>query len=118
MDRNSIDWAGSFPALTTPFDQEGRIDEKAFAANVDRLIAAGANGFVVAGCTGEFWSLSHEERKRYYELARRGRRRPRYGHRRHGRRDGRRDGEAHQHGEQGRRRRRPDPAALFREAHR
>jgi 4-hydroxy-tetrahydrodipicolinate synthase len=69
MDRNSIDWAGSFPALTTPFDQKGRIDEKAFAANVERLIAAGSNGFVVAGCTGEFWSLSHEERKRYYELA-------------------------------------------------
>ncbi len=69
MDRNSIDWAGSFPAMTTPFDQDGKIDEKAFAENVDRLIAAGADGFVVAGCTGEFWTLSHEERKRYYDLA-------------------------------------------------
>ena len=69
MDRNSIDWAGAFPALTTPFTKDGRIDEKAFAANVDRLIAAGANGFVVAGCTGEFWTLSHDERKRYYDLA-------------------------------------------------
>jgi 4-hydroxy-tetrahydrodipicolinate synthase len=69
VDRNSIEWSGSFPAMTTPFDKDGKIDEKAFAANVDRLIAAGADGFVVAGCTGEFWTLSHEERARYYELA-------------------------------------------------
>jgi 4-hydroxy-tetrahydrodipicolinate synthase len=69
MDRNSIDWSGAFPAMTTPFDTNGQIDEKAFAASVDRLVAAGADGFVVAGCTGEFWSLTHDERKRYYELA-------------------------------------------------
>jgi 4-hydroxy-tetrahydrodipicolinate synthase len=69
MDRNSINWSGAFPAMTTPFDANGQIDEKAFAASVDRLVAAGADGFVVAGCTGEFWSLTHDERKRYYELA-------------------------------------------------
>ena len=69
MDRNSIDWSGVFPALTTPFDANGKIDEKAFAASVDRLIDAGVDGFVVAGCTGEFWTLSHEERARYYDLA-------------------------------------------------
>jgi 4-hydroxy-tetrahydrodipicolinate synthase len=55
--------------MTTPFDDDGKIDEKEFAASVDRLIDAGADGFVVAGCTGEFWTLSHEERARYYELA-------------------------------------------------
>jgi 4-hydroxy-tetrahydrodipicolinate synthase len=69
MDRNSIDWSGVFPAMTTPFDDDDKIDEKEFAASVDRLIDAGANGFVVAGCTGEFWTLSHEERARYYNLA-------------------------------------------------
>jgi 4-hydroxy-tetrahydrodipicolinate synthase len=69
MDRDSIDWSGSFPAMTTPFDQSGRIDETAFAANIDRLIEAGADGFVVAGCTGEFWTLSHEERARIYDIA-------------------------------------------------
>jgi 4-hydroxy-tetrahydrodipicolinate synthase len=69
MDRNSIDWSGVFPAMTTPFDDDNKIDEKEFAASVDRLIDAGANGFVVAGCTGEFWTLSHEERERYYSLA-------------------------------------------------
>jgi 4-hydroxy-tetrahydrodipicolinate synthase len=69
MDRNSINWSGAFPAMTTPFDPANKLDEKAFVASVDRLIAAGADGFVVAGCTGEFWALTHNERKRYYELA-------------------------------------------------
>ena len=69
MDRDSIDWSGSFPAMTTPFDQTGKIDEKAFAASIDRLIEAGADGFVVAGCTGEFWTLNHEERARIYDVA-------------------------------------------------
>ena len=69
MDRNSITWSGPMPALTTPFDDEGRIDEAAFAANIDRLLADGATGFVAGGCTGEFWALSMAERKRLYEVA-------------------------------------------------
>jgi dihydrodipicolinate synthase/N-acetylneuraminate lyase len=69
MDRNSIDWHGSLPAMTTPFDSEGRIDETSFCLNIDRLIAGGATGLVVGGCTGEFWALSHDERKRLYEVA-------------------------------------------------
>lgn len=69
MDRNSIDWFGPLPALTTPFDTQGNIDEKAFSDNVERLIAAGSTGFVVAGCTGEFWSLSAAEREQFYKLA-------------------------------------------------
>lgn len=70
MDRNSIDWRGPMPAVTTPFDDDGLIDEGAFAANLDRLIAAGATGVVVGGCTGEFWALTHEERKRLCDVAR------------------------------------------------
>lgn len=70
MDRNSVDWQGPMPAVTTPFDGSGRIDAAAFAANVDRLILAGATGIVAGGCTGEFWALTHEERKRLYEIAR------------------------------------------------
>lgn len=69
MDRNSVNWSGPMPAVTTPFQDDGRIDEAAFAANLEGLIAAGATGFVVGGCTGEFWSLNHEERKRLFEVA-------------------------------------------------
>jgi len=69
MDRNSVNWSGPMPAVTTPFHDDGRIDEAAFAANLEGLIAAGATGFVVGGCTGEFWALRHEERKRLFDLA-------------------------------------------------
>ncbi len=62
MDRNSVSWTGAMPALTTPFDATGGIDFAAHAANVERQLAAGATGFVVAGCTGEFWALSPAER--------------------------------------------------------
>lgn len=69
MDRNSVNWSGPMPAVTTAFHGDGRIDEAAFAANLEGLIAAGATGFVVGGCTGEFWALSHEERKRLFDVA-------------------------------------------------
>jgi 4-hydroxy-tetrahydrodipicolinate synthase len=69
MDRNSVNWSGPMPAVTTPFHDDGRIDEAAFAANLEGLITAGATGFVVGGCTGEFWALSHEERKRLFDVA-------------------------------------------------
>jgi dihydrodipicolinate synthase/N-acetylneuraminate lyase len=70
MDRTSVDWAGPLPAVTTAFHDDGRIDERAFSANIDRLMKDGATGVVVGGCTGEFWALSHEERKRIFEVAR------------------------------------------------
>jgi dihydrodipicolinate synthase/N-acetylneuraminate lyase len=69
MDRNSVSWAGAMPAVTTPFTSDGRVDHKAFQANIDRLIGLGATGVVAVGCTGEFWALSHDERKALYKSA-------------------------------------------------
>ena len=62
MDRNTVNWTGAMPALTTPFKDDGKIDFDAHAANIERQLSAGATGFVVAGCTGEFWALSNDER--------------------------------------------------------
>lgn len=70
MDRNDIDWHGPMPAITTPFGADGEIDERAFAANIDRLIGDGATGMISGGCTGEFWTLSHAERIRLTAMAR------------------------------------------------
>lgn len=70
MDRNSIDWHGPMPAITTPFDAADAVDEKAFAANIDRLIGDGATGIISGGCTGEFWALAHDERVRLMAVAR------------------------------------------------
>ncbi|MCP4383080.1 MAG: dihydrodipicolinate synthase family protein [Hyphomicrobiales bacterium] len=69
MDRNDIDWWGPMPAVTTPFDDGGRIDEDQFQRNIDRLLVAGASGVVAGGCTGEFWALTHDERKRVAEIS-------------------------------------------------
>lgn len=69
MDRTSVDWTGPMPAITTPFHDDGRIDEAEFAANIERLMKDGATGVVAGGCTGEFWALSHDERKRLYEVS-------------------------------------------------
>jgi 4-hydroxy-tetrahydrodipicolinate synthase len=69
MDRNSVDWQGPMPAVTTPFDAAGRVDLDAFRANVVRLMDAGATGVVACGCTGEFWSLSAAERGALYRAA-------------------------------------------------
>lgn len=68
MDRKSVEWAGPMPAVTTPFQADGSIDEKSFQQNVERLLAGGATGVVAGGCTGEFWALTHEERRRLYHL--------------------------------------------------
>jgi len=68
MDKNSVDWHGPCVALVTPFDERGAIDEAAFRRNVELCIRNGVTGLLVSGCTGEFWALTNEERKRLYKL--------------------------------------------------
>lgn len=58
---------GSIPALVTPF-RNGKVDEKAFVALVERQIAAGTHAVVVCGTTGEASTLSHEEDRAVVEL--------------------------------------------------
>ncbi|HRY24496.1 MAG: dihydrodipicolinate synthase family protein [Geminicoccaceae bacterium] len=69
MDRNSVAWSGAMPAVITPFDAKGAIDTKAFTANLERQFDHGATGAVVAGCTGEFWTLTLAERATLFRLA-------------------------------------------------
>jgi 4-hydroxy-tetrahydrodipicolinate synthase len=59
---------GSIPALVTPFTEEGAVDEAAFSAHVEWLIAEGSSGLVPVGTTGESPTLSHDEHKRVVEL--------------------------------------------------
>jgi 4-hydroxy-tetrahydrodipicolinate synthase len=69
MDRKSVDLGGVIPALVTPFDAEGRIDEGAFRRNIDLMIGHGVDGVLVGGCTAEFWALSADERTRLVRVA-------------------------------------------------
>ena len=58
---------GSIPALITPF-RNGKVDDKAFAALVERQIANGTHCLVPCGTTGEASTLSHEEHRQVVEL--------------------------------------------------
>ena len=53
---------GVMPALVTPFDQNNRIDFKALEKHMTGLRAAGVAGWVPNGSTGEYFSMSKEER--------------------------------------------------------
>ena len=54
---------GIIPAVTTPFDASGGVDEAALASNVAALLEAGAHGIVATGTMGEAGSLSTAERR-------------------------------------------------------
>jgi 4-hydroxy-tetrahydrodipicolinate synthase len=59
---------GTYTALVTPF-RDGRVDENAFAAHIERQIAGGVDGIVPAGTTGESPTLDHAEHLRVIQLA-------------------------------------------------
>jgi 4-hydroxy-tetrahydrodipicolinate synthase len=59
---------GTFTALVTPF-RNGGIDVAAFEQLIESQIAAGINGVVAVGTTGESPTLSHEERQELIRLA-------------------------------------------------
>jgi 4-hydroxy-tetrahydrodipicolinate synthase len=60
---------GSYCALVTPFDSEGRLDEEAYRALIRRQIVGGTTGLVPCGSTGEAATLLHEEFRRAIEIA-------------------------------------------------
>ena len=57
-------------AAVTPFDASGEVDEAAYRALVQRLLASGSDGIVVAGTTGEASTLSDVERIALFEATR------------------------------------------------
>jgi dihydrodipicolinate synthase/N-acetylneuraminate lyase len=62
---------GVFAPVVTPFNRQGKIDEKLFEENLRRYVGIGLGGVLVSGSTGEMPYLSGPERLRLIELARR-----------------------------------------------
>lgn len=58
---------GVITALITPF-RDGKVDEGAYRALIERQIAGGVHGIVPVGTTGESATVSAEEHKRIVEL--------------------------------------------------
>lgn len=64
-----MDIQGAVSAIVTPFTADGsEVAERALRDLVDRTIAAGGDGIVACGGTGEFIALSSEERRRVVEI--------------------------------------------------
>ena len=54
-------FTGVFPAMTTPFHDDESIDHDTLRAHAQRLEAAGVDGVVPVGTTGESATMSHDE---------------------------------------------------------
>ncbi len=65
---STVQLAGCITALVTPFDEQGGLDLEAFDRLLDDQLAAGVQGLVVAGSTGEAAMLGGGE---YADLIRR-----------------------------------------------
>lgn len=60
---------GIYVPITTPFSDDFSIDFNAFGRIIDWQIENGTHGIIVGGSTGEFFSLSHEERLSQFQFA-------------------------------------------------
>ncbi|GAB3527637.1 dihydrodipicolinate synthase family protein [Pontibacter brevis] len=57
-----VKWEGVFPAVTTKFTEDDRLDIEAFLANIESQLSAGVRGIILGGTLGEASTLSEEEK--------------------------------------------------------
>lgn len=69
MDRNSVDWKGYIPAITTPFTAEGDFDRRGWQQLVEWMVGEGMHGIIAGGTNGEWFSMSVAERVEQFQLA-------------------------------------------------
>ena len=62
-------WSGIYSVAVTPFTETGAIDVERFLAFIDDSVSYGADGVIVAGSTGEFYTLTDAEKRTLYEQA-------------------------------------------------
>ncbi len=58
----SIQWQGVYPALTTKFTTDDKLDLPLFEKNLKAQLEAGVNGIILGGTLGESSVLSNEEK--------------------------------------------------------
>ncbi len=61
MTRTTEPFAGLYPAMTTPFNDDNSIDFETLQSDAQRLENAGVDGLVPVGSTGESATLTHDE---------------------------------------------------------
>jgi 1-pyrroline-4-hydroxy-2-carboxylate deaminase len=60
---NMITWKGVFPAVTTKFTADDKLDFKGFEKNLAAQLDAGVNGIIIGGTLGESSVLSASEKE-------------------------------------------------------
>src|SRR5205809_679680 len=65
----SFSLKGIIPAVWTPTDADGNLLKEALRKNIEAMLAAGVDGLLVLGSTGEFIHLGVEQRKEILECA-------------------------------------------------
>jgi len=68
MSEGEFRFQGAYPALVTPFDENG-VNEKQYRALIEYTIKAGATGIVPCGTTGEFTSMKFDEKVEVIRIA-------------------------------------------------
>lgn len=69
LDRNSVNWKGYLPAITTPFLENGEIDWAGWKNLLRWLVDEGMHGIVINGTTGEWFSQTVEETAELFRTA-------------------------------------------------
>lgn len=57
-----VNWKGVYPAITTKFTSDDKLDIDLFIKNIDEQIEAGIDGIVLGGTLGEASTLTFEEK--------------------------------------------------------
>lgn len=65
-----FNWNGVFPAMLTPFTENGAVDFDMWRTNLAAQRNAGVDGIIIGGSLGEASTLSNAEKKELYEAAR------------------------------------------------
>jgi dihydrodipicolinate synthase/N-acetylneuraminate lyase len=58
----TFDWKGVFPAVTTKFTDDNKLDFEAFDRNLTAQLEAGVDGIILGGSLGEASTLTSEEK--------------------------------------------------------
>lgn len=69
MDRNSVNWRGYIPAVTTPFTKDGELDLDAAKVLLNWMAEQKMHGVNILGTQGEWFSLNKDERSQLLGLA-------------------------------------------------
>lgn len=67
---STVDLSGLVVPVTTPFDENDKIDKRMFIEHLEMLAGQGVKRIMVNGTTAEFFSMTEDERKVCLKLAR------------------------------------------------